>query len=134
MKIFQFFLYLLFVLSKRLAPSSWIHQTEIHSIKIKRQFLPFWNIKIQGSIECVIHTRFKIPTRVSCSQMKFDLRFKILFLSMENNILLINSGIRFPFELIMFHSIQSIFVHPKFMINIIYIHWIFLLMKFPLAI
>ncbi|CAF3490524.1 unnamed protein product [Rotaria sp. Silwood1] len=46
-----------------LAPKQWVHLTRDRSIKIKRRFLPFWNITFQGSLQCSLSTKSNLPFR-----------------------------------------------------------------------
>lgn len=47
----------------RLAPNQWVHSTRDGSIRLRRCFVPFWNISFQGSIECALSTKSNTPFR-----------------------------------------------------------------------
>ena len=60
-----FIMKILPILSKRLAPNQWVHSTRDGSIRVRRCFVPFWNISFQGSIECSLSTKSNVAFRVN---------------------------------------------------------------------
>ncbi|UJR20523.1 hypothetical protein I4U23_023651 [Adineta vaga] len=46
-----------------LAPNQWVHSTRDSSIRVTRYFIPFWNITLQGSVQCSLSTKSNLPFR-----------------------------------------------------------------------